>query len=531
MSTTAAPARAVPAKAKHAAPPTTGYKTKAEADDAQTKYDRLKQTGKRLTRALIGICSGGLIFTCVNVTIFAVNNGVSAGIGWLLDPLVSIALVTVLWADGVFTEIGGYKARGWPLFIRMFAGFGTWIMNCWDSLYPLPPGAAQGPDAPPLNTFTGIPEHPHAAGILLHSIIPFLVIGLAEAIAGYRKFEARRGGELMLIVESYQAGLKAEAQAAADKKAAEEQEQKDRKRDEEQRQVEEKRQANEAKREQEKADRQKKRDSEAAELKRQEQDRQEEIDAARTERQAKADEAKAERDHRAAQAAAALQIQVAREEAALVSAKAEAEVKVISAATAAETERLRAEAEARVTEEAGKAEVTREQLAFQADLGTKTLREQQDLKRAALEEADRRQAAAKKKAETEAHLTAALDVAYDANAEWDRERQARHEAEAAARREAAEHAAYGDDQGDAGMSRQERDAERQEAIEHAAKAIILKREPTTRELGEMFGKGETWGRDRMKTARQMLADDPEFYGRMEDIALQEMVDADQMASA
>ncbi|MEU7161375.1 hypothetical protein [Streptomyces chrestomyceticus] len=77
-----------------------------------------------------------MAFTCVNVTTFAVQHHVRGWVAWMLDPLASLALLTVLYVDGVLAEQGDRRASGWPFVLRWFAGLLTWIMNCWQSLYP-----------------------------------------------------------------------------------------------------------------------------------------------------------------------------------------------------------------------------------------------------------------------------------------------------------------------------------------------------------------------------------------------------------
>ncbi len=52
-----------------------------------------------LARALAGVAALALVFTAVNVTLFATSRGVHPGIAILLDPMAGLALATVLYAD------------------------------------------------------------------------------------------------------------------------------------------------------------------------------------------------------------------------------------------------------------------------------------------------------------------------------------------------------------------------------------------------------------------------------------------------
>jgi hypothetical protein len=98
-----------------------------------------------------------LAFTAANVTRFAVHHDIGPWIAWLLDPIASLALIAMLTADGVLAR-HGRRAGGWAAVVKFLAGSATWAMNVWS------PVAAGDP-----------------AGVLMHSVAPALVIGLAEA--------------------------------------------------------------------------------------------------------------------------------------------------------------------------------------------------------------------------------------------------------------------------------------------------------------------------------------------------------------
>ncbi|MFJ9594952.1 hypothetical protein ACIRS3_19555 [Streptomyces virginiae] len=126
----------------------------------------------RLTLVLVAVASVALVFTASNVTMFAIDHHVSVWIAWLLDPMVAVALGTVLIFDGRLSEYGLYPS-GWATVLRWFAGLGTWVMNCWTSLWPA-------------GSSFGNPRNVDPAGLVLHSVPPVLLIVLAEAISHYR---------------------------------------------------------------------------------------------------------------------------------------------------------------------------------------------------------------------------------------------------------------------------------------------------------------------------------------------------------
>lgn len=109
-----------------------------------------------LTRVLVAVAVVALVFTASNVTMFAITHHVSPWIAWLLDPMVAVALGAVLIFDGRLSEYGLYPS-GWAAVLRWFAGVGTWVMNCWSSLWPA-------------GTGFGIPRDVDPAGLVLHSI-------------------------------------------------------------------------------------------------------------------------------------------------------------------------------------------------------------------------------------------------------------------------------------------------------------------------------------------------------------------------
>lgn len=129
----------------------------------------------RLTRVLVLVAVLALIYTCVNVTLFAVGHGTEIWIAWLLDPMVSIVLLTSLIVDGILGKWAEY-AGGASLsaaLLRWFAGLSTWSMNVWSSLWP--------------DGGFGWPHHMDVGEFWIHSIPPILLILLAEASTAYRR--------------------------------------------------------------------------------------------------------------------------------------------------------------------------------------------------------------------------------------------------------------------------------------------------------------------------------------------------------
>lgn len=126
-----------------------------------------------LTKVLVAVAVVALAFTATNVTLFAIDHHISVWIAWLLDPMVAVALGAVLIVDGRLSE-HGVQPSGWATGLRWFAGLGTWLMNCWASLWPA-------------GTEFGVPRQVDPAGLVLHSIPPVLLIVLAEAITFYRR--------------------------------------------------------------------------------------------------------------------------------------------------------------------------------------------------------------------------------------------------------------------------------------------------------------------------------------------------------
>ncbi|WP_327355011.1 hypothetical protein [Streptomyces sp. NBC_01304] len=154
----------------------------------QRQIEELQRLQTGLTRVLVGVAVVALAFTATNVTLFAIDHHIHPAIAWLLDPMVAVALGAVLIVDGRLAE-HGVRPSGWATVLRWFAGLGTWLMNCWASLWP-----AGSP--------FGMPRDIDPAGLVLHSIPPLLLILLAEAITFYRRAILKRIDVLRVQVDT-----------------------------------------------------------------------------------------------------------------------------------------------------------------------------------------------------------------------------------------------------------------------------------------------------------------------------------------
>ncbi|UGQ09125.1 hypothetical protein LO772_19405 [Yinghuangia sp. ASG 101] len=137
----------------------------------------LRILSRRITAALVVVAVVAMVFTAVSVTTFALDHGVNRWVAWTLDPMVAVALLTVLLADARLVELGAAPS-GWATALRWFAGAATWVMNAWSSVWP--------------DGGFGVPRDVDPAGVVLHSVAPVLLVVLAEAATGYRRVIAAR---------------------------------------------------------------------------------------------------------------------------------------------------------------------------------------------------------------------------------------------------------------------------------------------------------------------------------------------------
>jgi hypothetical protein len=428
--------------------------TRQEAQAAKVALARLERLGKTITKALITIGLGALVFTMANVMLFAISRGIPGWIAWMLDPLASLALLTVLYVEGVLTELGGRRSGGWPGALRWFAGTATWLMNSWTSWFPD-------------GRFHLIPQHPDAGGLLLHSVAPMLLIFLAEASSGYRRYLAGRLAELRETLQVFDD----QEQAARDARDREIRERRER---EENERREAERAEREAARERERAEREaRQREIEAkAEI--------EKLHAQRSlmerEAQLDAERAERERENEAARAQAEAEIERARAEA-----EAAREAEIIKAQGEAEAARLLAEEQVRAREEERRLQREREE----REAEERRLRNEQRARERQARAASRTSEVSSRIASGPASISGgstSQNGALPSQTGQSVPREVRSELREQAEREVARRLLDGG------------------AITPADQAALAVR----------YGRKETWVGDRIRSARQRLTDDPDF---------------------
>ncbi|MEU9946938.1 hypothetical protein [Streptomyces sp. NPDC047939] len=408
----------------------------AKASKSVADLDRIERV---LTTVLVILGVGGLFFTAFNVTTFALDHDVHWAIAWMLDPLVTVALLAALFIDGKLSA-HGYKPSGWPFVLRWFAGLTTWLMNCWGSLYP---------DA----KFTGMSLNPDFAGLLLHSAIPFLVIVLAEAGAGWRRFCSRKKPEYVATITAWKD--QEEARRAAERKAKEDR-------------VKAERAAQEAERKR------------AAEL-------------ADTEKRAAVEAQKAR--------------EVADAEARRIRAEEEVEARRAERTRQEAEARLRQEAEAREQQArinrqnaAHAAELERQRIATEAQAEAERIRAQAEVDAAEKAREDRRRAAEARRAQTAipdeqapagTAIPAAIPSAKATAIPSNRTAEADEVRGAEAKRKQIEEATF-----------------------EAAVLIFSETAPTRRDFAARYGRGETWGRDRYAEAERLMDEDADYAAQV-----------------
>lgn len=144
-----------------------------DAAEIRAEIEQIERVSRAIQTALWVIAAGSLVWTATTVTHLAVHHGAPKEIAWILSPLVECALIAVLLGDGILSSYGA-KASGWAIGLRWFAGLSSWLMNVWDSFgfHTHKHHLAASPDAP---------------GLLIHSIVPALLILLAEVAPRYRR--------------------------------------------------------------------------------------------------------------------------------------------------------------------------------------------------------------------------------------------------------------------------------------------------------------------------------------------------------
>lgn len=447
--------------------------TAEDADKARKTIADLERIERLVTSVLVVLGVGGLIFTAVNVTLFAVEHHVHWGIAWMLDPLVSISLLAALFIDGKLAA-HGYKPSGWPFILRWFAGLSTWLMNCWGSLYPD-------------GTFTGWPDRPDPAGLLLHSVIPVLVIVLAEAGAGYRKFSTRKKAEQQAIVTAWKDQQEARRQADADAR----------------------RRREEADRATAEAERKRAADLEAEQ-------KRASIEAAKARElaDAKARQIRAESDAEARRAEQARKDEEARLRLEAEARERQARIDRENADHAAELERQRILAEAQ-------AEATKTQAAAHAE--AERLRIQGDLKAAEDAREERRRAAEARRAKTALPAVETTALLTETTAETtalptallpERTALPAQTATAETRKPTALLTALPSPDTEDVRGAEAKRKQIEAANFEAAVLQLMDIAPTRKDFAALYGRGETWGRERYADAERLMSEDPEFSNRV-----------------
>lgn len=432
--------------------------TAEDANKARQSIADLERIERLVTSVLVVLGVGGLIFTAVNVTLFAIDHAVHWGIAWMLDPLVSISLLAALFIDGKLAA-HGYRPGGWPFVLRWFAGLSTWLMNCWGSLYP---------DA----KFTGWPDRPDPAGLLLHSVIPVLVIVLAEAGAGYRKFSTRKKAEHQQTVTAW-------------------------------------------------------RDQEEARRRTEAEARRQREDAARETAEA---ERKRAADLEAEQKRASIETAKAREladaKAREIRATAEAEARRADQARRDEEARRRAEAEAREQQARlnranadHAAELARQQILTEAEAEAMKTRAEAEARASVEAREERRRAAEARRARTAlpaAEPTALLPEAPQDTTALLTERTAfpAQNATAETRKPTALLTALPTPDTDDVRGAEAKRKQIEAANFEAAVLQLMDIAPTRKDFAGLYGRGETWGRERYADAERLMSEDRDFADRV-----------------
>ncbi|MFF4227439.1 hypothetical protein ACFYZH_31955 [Streptomyces abikoensis] len=465
-------------------PPPAAHVSKLDYQAAQKAIPKLERLGKDVTRSLITIGFGALIFTCVNVTRFAIQHEIPGWVAWMLDPMASLALLTVLYVDGALTEQGGYKASGWPLVLRWFAGLATWTMNCWQSLFPD-------------GHVSLVPHHADPGGILLHSVAPVLLIALAEASSGYRAYLTKRLAHWRGVVAAYEV----QQHRAEEDKARRQREDAERER------------AAEREREEREYNARLERERLAAQREEAERQRRAEIEAKREEAAIEAERRRAENEE--AERVRRAEIEAAREQAAIE--RERAKIEADRKAREAEIERQRLEEQARLEAEAKDREATRQAEIIRANAEAKALEEKAQAEARALEE--KAQAEARQLEEAErAKRQAALERAAKREARRlaDASESGRRPASISGGRTSESASQSGGallavaSENGGRVPRDVRKQQREEAERYVAKCVLNKEEPDTDALAKRYGKGETWIGDRIRAAHRRLAEEPGF---------------------
>jgi hypothetical protein len=118
---------------------------------------RVRRASRWVGAALWTVAAGAMVTAAATVTAWAVEHGMDPRVAWLVDPLLSVALLAALLGEGVLAR-HGESGGAWPRVLRWGTAGATLTANTWA------PIVAQEP-----------------AGVVLHALPPLLLVVLAEA--------------------------------------------------------------------------------------------------------------------------------------------------------------------------------------------------------------------------------------------------------------------------------------------------------------------------------------------------------------
>jgi hypothetical protein len=131
-----------------------------------------------------------MVTAAATVTAWAVEHGMDPAVAWLVDPLLSVALLAALLGEGVLAR-HGESGGAWPRVLRWGTAGATLTANTWA------PIVAQEP-----------------AGVVLHALPPLLLVVLAEAAPRLRLRLAALAGRLDVQADHLEAAVPEVAAAA-----------------------------------------------------------------------------------------------------------------------------------------------------------------------------------------------------------------------------------------------------------------------------------------------------------------------------
>jgi hypothetical protein len=164
------------------------------AQTVRAEAARVRRASQWIGAALWTVAAGAMVTAAATVTAWALAHGMDYRVAWMVDPLLSVALLAALLGEGVLAR-HGESGGAWPRVLRWGTGLGTLTANVW--------APVQAGDT---------------AGVVLHALAPVLLVILAEAAPRLR---LRMAGLAARLDEQAQRldqadGVPAPAPAAAD---------------------------------------------------------------------------------------------------------------------------------------------------------------------------------------------------------------------------------------------------------------------------------------------------------------------------